>query len=92
MMGFGGMGMAIPWLFGAITLAAIWVGVWWLLTAIGMTAQHSHHHTPPSIAATQLPPATWQQPSFTAAEGAPSPGQPAAQPHSTPVRAESDPR
>ncbi len=56
MMGFGGMGMAIPWLFGAITLAAIWVGVWWLLTAIGMTAQHSHHHTPTQIAARVIAP------------------------------------
>ena len=88
-MGFGGMGMAVPWLFGVITVGAIWLGVWWLLTALGMTAQHSHHTTAAAPAPTQLPPAAaWQQPSFTATEVPPPPGQP--DPHPTPVRTESD--
>ncbi|MFZ0530770.1 MAG: hypothetical protein WAL91_09560 [Propionicimonas sp.] len=27
MMGFGGMGMSLPWVFGGITIAAIWIGL-----------------------------------------------------------------
>ncbi len=89
MMGFGGMGMAVPWLFGVITVAAIWVGVWWLLAAIGLTAQRSQHSAPAGPAAMQLPPVTWQQPSFTTADAAPTPGQPDPEPSPTPVHAES---
>lgn len=92
MMGFGGMGMAIPWLFGVLTVAAIWVGVWWLLTAMGMTAHPGNQHTLPPGAATQLPQATWQQPSFTAPEALASLVLPAPEPTPTPAQAESDHR
>lgn len=63
MMGFGGMGMAIPWLGGIFTVAAIWVGVWWILAAIGAAPRPSRPtHSPTSA---QLPPATaWTQPPF----------------------------
>lgn len=37
MMGFGGMGMTVPWLFGVVALATIWAGVWWMLSAVGIT-------------------------------------------------------
>ena len=90
MMGFGGI--AVPWLFGVLTVAAIWVGVWWLLSAIGMTAQRSQPNTPPAPAATQLPPGTWQQPRFTAADAPPPLRQPDPEPHPKPNRAESDHR
>lgn len=90
MMGFGGMDMAAPWLFGVITVAAIWVGVWWILTTMGMTARRSNHNPPPAPPTPQLPPATWQQPRFTAPEGPPPPGQPTTRPTPTPVQAESD--
>jgi hypothetical protein len=65
MMGFGGMGMAIPWLFGAMTLAAIWAGVFWIVASLG----GAHAHAGPSTqSAAELTPPTWQQPTFTAGD------------------------
>ena len=89
MAGFGGAGMAVPWLFGVITVTAIWVGVWWLLAALGLTADDGREDTLPAAGMAHLPPSTWQQPRFTAPEG-PRPTQPVPDQESTSIRAESD--
>lgn len=77
MMGFGGMGMTLPWLFGGITVAAIWAGVFWILASLG--GAHARTQSPtPAPPPPQLTPEPWQQPTFTtdganAAEPDPAP-------------------
>ncbi len=64
-MGFGGMGMTMPWLVGVLTLAVIWAGVWWMLTAMGITQRQPHRHVPPMPPQDEVPAATtWAQPRF----------------------------
>ncbi|PFG17951.1 hypothetical protein ATK74_2530 [Propionicimonas paludicola] len=65
MMGFGAMGM-VSWAFGAIAVATIWGGLWWLLSSIG---SHSNADAQPKELTTSpprpTPPASdWQQPTF----------------------------
>lgn len=63
MMGFGAMGMT-PWIFGAIAVAAIWGGLWWLLSTIG---SHTGADTPTKELGSAPPPeqaSDWQQPPF----------------------------
>jgi cell division protein FtsN len=65
MMGFGAMGMT-SWVFGAIAVAAIWGGLWWLLSTIGYRP-HSEVQPKELAAAPPLPEqpgAEWKQPSF----------------------------
>lgn len=69
MMGFGGMGMTLPWLFGGITVAVIWAGVFWILASLGGARNRTEPGTPAPPTA-QLTQATWQQPIFTADAGA----------------------
>ena len=66
MMGFGGMGMALPWLFGGITVAAIWAGVFWLVASLGSAHTRTGSGTPAPAPPAQLTQATWQQPTFSA--------------------------
>jgi hypothetical protein len=40
MTSLAGMNTALLWLFGGITVAAIWVGVWWVLTVLGLAPRH----------------------------------------------------
>jgi hypothetical protein len=83
MMGFGGMGMTVPWLVGVITLAAIWAGVWWMLTAIGINPRPRGHRPPPSLPERPGSP-TWQQPDFrTDPASPPAAAQPNPQVHLT---------
>ena len=67
MMGFGGMGMTLPWLFGGIAVAAIWAGVFWILASLGGAHTRTQAGTPASPPS-QLTQATWQQPTFTPGE------------------------
>jgi hypothetical protein len=75
MTGLGAMGMT-SWIFGAIAVATIWGGLWWLLSTIGY---HPNAEVQPKelAAAPPLPdqPASdWQQPSFEQREAvAPAP-------------------
>ena len=65
MMGFGAMGMT-SWILGAIAVATIWGGLWWLLSAIGYRPRREV--LPREL--TAAPPfpepsaSDWQQPSF----------------------------
>ncbi len=85
MMGFDGMGMTVPWLFGALALAAIWAGVWWMLTAIGMNPGQHGHRPPPQSLPERSEPQTWQQPGFAATDAArqPTSAEPHLEVHST---------
>lgn len=71
MMGFGGMGMTLPWLIGATAIAAIWIGVWRLLLAIGVATPDNEHDTAPKLAAHRPASTTWQQPDFGATHNRP---------------------
>lgn len=61
MMGFGGgTGMALVWLFGGMSLVAIWAGVWWILASIGATPQRTRPDSPAGLPSV----GSWQQPHF----------------------------
>jgi len=72
MMGFGAMGMT-SWIFGAIAVATIWGGLWWLLSTIDY---HAHSDAPTKQLGSTSPPeqaSDWQQPSFEQPEVAHTP-------------------
>lgn len=86
MMGFGGMGMTVPWLFGVVALATIWAGVWWMLSAVGITPPR--RHVPPPAPAAMPATTTWEQPQFDAS----GPATPAATQEPDLLRSESEHR
>jgi hypothetical protein len=68
MMAFGSMGMA-SWILGAIVVAAIWGGLWWILSTIGF--HPGREVEPRELGASPLPrqpESDWQQPSFVQPE------------------------
>mgnify|MGYP001766225485 CR=1 FL=1 len=79
MMGYAGMGMAVPWLFGAIAIVLMWAVVWWMVSSIGNTTARERTRVAP--ARPSLPAPRWQQPEFGRAEPAEPPsGERAARP------------
>lgn len=61
MMGYAGMGLAVPWLFGVIAVVVIWAVVWWMVTALGVVAPREQVRPP---ARPQLSTPQWRQPDF----------------------------
>lgn len=74
MMGFGGMGMTLPWLIGGLAVAAIWAGVFWIVACLGGVYTHAR---PSTQAPAQLTSSTWQQPAFTVGDASPAEPHPA---------------
>jgi hypothetical protein len=82
MMGFGGTGMTVGWVFGGIAVAAIWIGVWWILASVGAAPGRSRPGPPRSERQARPAVPRWQQPRFAE----PAPRDEYAEPASGPSR------
>lgn len=75
MMGFGAMGPGV-WLMGIIAMAAVWGGVWWILSVVVFhwpaRARRPQRGTRPGHINTRAT-ADWEQPRFGPPEGSPTP-------------------
>lgn len=74
MMGFGAMGPGV-WLMGIIAMAAVWGGVWWILSVVVFhwpaRAQRPRGGAHRGQINTRTP-ADWEQPRFDPPEGSPA--------------------
>ncbi len=74
MMGFGAMGPGV-WLMGIIAMAAVWGGVWWLLSVVVFhwpSRAHGPRRGAPPGQINARPTADWEQPRFAPPAGSPA--------------------